>query len=116
MSNYADEHTKYWPMPSELMVQYKDGTHTEKPKTITARDAYAIYEEAIEKRNLMLAKLWEETYAPKLDKLIRERAELGCNFVYLEYDTWGPMKNFIEGLGYEVREYADTLSVSWSKG
>lgn len=223
MSNYADEHAKYWPIPSELMARYRDGSHTkdyegnlywlkddqlhrdgdlptviwangclewsqnglrhrngdrpayigvdgsvawfqnnlrhrrlgpariyrdgtpewwwrgkhipvtsqyefvqyltshklieDKPKMITASEARAIYEEAIEKKNLLLRSQWEEIYVPKLDKLIRARAELGCNFVELECATWKPMKNFIRELaGYEVREYPVALVVSWSKG
>ena len=89
-----------------------------KPKTITARDAYAIYEEAVKKKNLMLAKLWEETYAPKLDKMIREQAERGYISVSLEYLTWRPMKKFIEDLGYKVNMCPEDLSmleVSWNK-
>lgn len=89
-----------------------------KPKTITARDAYAIYEEAIEKKNLMLRSLWEKTYATKLDKLIREQAEFGYTSVTVEYATWRPMKNFIEDLGYKVNMCPEDLSmleVSWNK-
>ena len=89
-----------------------------KPKTITASDAYAIYEEAVKKKNLMLLNLWEETYAPKLDKMIREQAELGYTSVSLEYATWMPMVYFIRDLGYEVTCYPETpseLEVSWNK-
>ena len=89
-----------------------------KPKTITARDAYAIYEEAVKKKNLMLLSLWEETYATKLDKLIREQAEFGYTSVTVEYTTWRPMKKFIEDLGYKVNMCPEDLSmleVSWNK-
>jgi len=92
--------------------------NTENAKMITASDAYAIYEKAVKKKNLMLAKLWEETYAPKLDKLIREQAERGYISVSLEYATWRPMKNFINALGYKVTGYPEdpySLVVSWNK-
>ena len=89
-----------------------------KTKMITARDAYAIYEEVVKKKNLMLTNLWEETYAPKLDAMIRKQAELGYTSVNLEYATWMPMMNFIKDLGYgithgRVDENTHYLEVSW---
>ena len=108
MSNYA--------LAQYLTVHNLTEGKTMKPKMITARDAYAIYEEAIKKKNLMLAKLWEETNAPKLDRMIRERSENGLDFVELEPQTWNPMVDFIKDLGYSVyHPTAYCLVVTWSK-
>lgn len=83
------------------------------PKTITASEALAIYEEAVKKKKL---KLWE-TYAPKLDKIIREQAENALTVVILDYKTWNPMVDFIKDLGYTVchSEPDDCLEIDWSK-
>lgn len=85
---------------------------------ITASEAYAIYEEAFKKKNLML---WE-THAPKLDRIIREQSKNGHTSVILDLSTWQPMVDYIEALGYTVTFNIDSdqreiagLTVDWSK-